>query len=109
MTKQLDKVPFLLLHFRVVAEAVLLLCPDVPTLSIQANISHFPRTLFHSSVRLRGQLPIVFANDGLLQTLASLAVGHFQQLTRSERFWNAPASECTRARSNILRPSGVRA
>ena len=34
---------------------------------------------------------------------------HFQQLTRSERFWNAPASECTRARSNILRPSGVRA
>jgi hypothetical protein len=43
------------------------------------------------------------------QTNIAWKMGHFQQLTRSDRFWNAPASECTRARSNILRPSGVRA
>jgi hypothetical protein len=42
-------------------------------------------------------------------SLQRLAVGHFQQLTRSERFWNAPPNGCTRARSNILRLSGVRA
>src|SRR5215469_18477598 len=51
---------------------------------------------------------IGFVKQEVRRSSHELGQPHFQQLTRSVRFWKAPDREWFRARSKSVRPSGVR-